>query len=90
MMDAPLADDDPRSLMPQKPEQKAKKSLTKSKTMAGAGVAGLATVAQEAATQLEGLVAYSDALQYAFLALSVVGIALVAYARVKDHNEGER
>jgi len=86
-MDAPLPDEG-GDLMVQKPEAKATKSLTKSKTMAGVGVAGLATVAQEAATQLEGLVAYSDALQYAFLALSIVGIALVAYSRVKDHKEG--
>jgi lysozyme len=88
-MDATLADDG-GDLMVQKPAQEATKPLIKSKTMAGAGVAGLATVAQEAATKLEGLVAYSDTIQYAFLALSVAGIALVAYARIKDHNEGER
>ena len=88
-MDAPLADDG-GDLMVQKPSQEATKPLTKSKTMAGVGIAGLATVAQEAATKLEGLVAYSDSIQYAFLALSVAGIALVAYARVKDHKEGER
>lgn len=87
-MDAPLADEEGADLMAQKPEPTATKSLAKSKTMAGVGVAGLATVAQEAATQLEGLVAYSDALQYAFLALSVAGIALVAYSRMKDHKEG--
>jgi len=86
-MDAPLPIDGD-DLMPQKPEQKAIKSLSKSKTIAGASVAGLATVAQEAAGQLEGLVAYSDVLQYAFLALTVMGIALVAYSRIKDHNEG--
>lgn len=88
-MDAPLADDG-GDMMIQKPTQEATKPLVKSKTMAGAGVAGLATVAQEAATKLEGLIAYSDMIQYAFLALSIAGIALVAYARVKDHNEGER
>lgn len=88
-MDAPLADDG-GDMMIQKPTQEATKPLVKSKTLAGAGVAGLATVAQEAATKLEGLVAYSDSIQYAFLALSIAGIALVAYARVKDHNEGER
>lgn len=88
-MDAPLASEggDP---MIQKPVPTATKPLTKSKTIAGAGVAGLATVAQEAAQKLEGLVSYSDAIQYAFLALSIAGIALVAYARIKDHKEGER
>ena len=89
-MDATLASDEGGEPMVQKPEQTATKPLTKSKTLAGAGVAGLATVAQETATQLEGLVTYSDAIQYAFLALSIAGIALVAYARVKDHKEGER
>jgi lysozyme len=86
-MDAPLADEG-GDMMVQKPEQRATKSLAQSKTIAGAGVAGLATVAQEAATQLEGLIMYSDALQYAFLALSIAGVALVAYARIKDHKEG--
>lgn len=88
-MDAPLASEGGESMV-QKPEQAATKPLAKSKTMAGVGVAGLATVAQEAAQKLEGLVAYSDSIQYAFLALSIAGIALVAYARVKDHKEGER
>lgn len=88
-MDAVLASDggDP---MVQKPQQTAKKPLSQSKTLAGAGVAGLATVAQEAAQKLEGLASYSDSIQYAFLALSIAGIALVAYARIKDHNEGDR
>lgn len=88
-MDAPLASDGGEAMV-QKPEQRATKPLTQSKTMAGVGVAGLATVAQEAAQKLEGLTAYSDAIQYAFLALSIAGIVLVAYARIKDHNEGER
>jgi len=87
-MDAPLASEGGEAMV-QKPQQKALKPLTKSKTMAGAGVAGLATIAQEAAQKLEGLTAYSDSIQYAFLALSVAGIALVAYARYKDHAEGE-
>ena len=87
-MDAPLASEGGEAMV-QKPQQKALKPLTKSKTMAGAGVAGLATIAQEAAQKLERLTAYSDSIQYAFLALSVAGIALVAYARYKDHAEGE-
>jgi len=87
-MDAPLASEGGEAMV-QKPQQKALKPLTKSKTMAGAGVAGLATIAQEAAQKLEGLTAYSDSIQYVFLALSIAGIALVAYARYKDHAEGE-
>lgn len=91
-MDAPLAGDG-GDMMPQKPEQTAVKPLTKSKTLAGAGAAGIGTIGTvigDAATQIEGLVAYSEEIKLVFLGLTIVGIALVTYARIKDHKEGER
>jgi len=91
-MDAPLAGDG-GDMMPQKPEQAATKPLTRSKTLAGAGAAGIGTIGTvigDAANQIEGLVAYSEDLKLVFLGLTIVGIALVTYARIKDHKEGER
>lgn len=91
MLDVPLADDDPSHQMPQKPEARAIKSLVKSKTIAGAGVAGVGTmgsVISDAATQVKSLTQYSDSLQILFLILSVVGIGLVTYSRVMDHKKG--
>lgn len=92
-MDVPLAGQEGGDLMPQKPVQEAVKPLTKSKTLAGAGAAGIGTVGSllgDAATNLESLVMYSESIKMVFLALTVVGIALVTYSRIKDHNEGER
>lgn len=86
-MDAPLpanGGEEP----PQKVEQKALKPLAKSKTLAGTGVAGAATVLSEVSVQLEGLAGYSDTLTYVFLVLALGGIGLAAYARVKDSREG--
>ena len=73
---------------PQKPQAEAIKPLTKSKTMMGAGVAGTGTVLAEVATQLEPVIGYSEVLKVLFLIVTVAGIALVAYARWKDHKEG--
>ena len=75
-------------LMPQKPVQEALKPLTKSKTMAGASLAGAGTILSETASQLEGLVSYSNVAQVLFLLVAVAGIGLVAYSRFKDHKEG--
>ena len=92
-MDTPLSSEEGGDTMVQKPSQAATKPLSKSKTMAGAGVAGIGTIGSmlgDAATNLEGLVAYSDTIKFVFLAVTIAGIALVTYARIKDHNEGER
>lgn len=89
-MDAPLAEDG-GDLMPQKPEQQATKKLAKSKTIAGAGAAGIGTIGSvlgDAAANIEGLIAYSDSLKFIFLGLTIAGIALVTYSRIKDHKEG--
>ena len=69
------------------------KPLKKSKTMAGAGAAGAGTAGtaiMDTASQLEAVVHYSDTIKYVFLALTVVGIACVAWSRLKDHKEGVR
>lgn len=61
-MDVPLADEG-GDLMPQKPEQAATKPLKKSKTLAGAGIAGGAGVMGELANQLQPLVGYSESIK---------------------------
>ncbi len=86
--DAQLPSDEGGPDMPQKPTAEAPKSLMKSKTMAGAGIAGAATGLNEVAGQLQGLVAYADSLKTIFLLCAIGGIALAAYARWKDNKEG--
>ena len=86
--DAQFPSDEGGPMMPQKPSAAAPKSLTKSKTMVGAGIAGAATGLNEVAGQLQGLVAYADSLKTIFLLCAIGGIALAAYARWKDHKEG--
>jgi lysozyme len=86
-MNVALADDG-GDLMAQKPEQAAPKPLKKSKTLAGAGLAGGAGIATEIAGQLQPLVGYSESIKYIFLAASLAGVALVTYARMKDSKEG--
>jgi lysozyme len=86
-MDAKLASNG-GDVMPQKVEQKAVKSLAKSKTMAGTGAAGMATILNEVSSQLEFLSAYSSTLQTVFIVVALGGIGLAAYARYKDHSEG--
>ena len=74
--------------MPQKVTAEAPKSLIKSKTMAGAGIAGAATGLNEIAGQMQGLLPYADSLKTIFLICAIGGIALAAYARYKDNKEG--
>ena len=86
--DAQLPSDEGGPEMPQKVTAAAPKPLAKSKTMAGVGIAGAATARNEMAGQLQGLVAYADSLKMIFLLCAIAGIALAAYARIKDHKEG--
>jgi len=88
-MDAKLADDG-GDKMPQKIEESKPKALRKSKTMAGAGVAGAATALSEITPQIEALVPYSESMKTLFLLCAIGGIALVAYSRWKDSKEGVR
>lgn len=86
--DAKLPSDPGGPEMPQKPQAKATKPLTQSKTMAGAGIAGAATALGEITPQIEALVPYSSSMKTVFLICAIGGIALAAYARFKDHKEG--
>ena len=86
--DAGLPSDEGGSEMPQKVSAAAPKSLAKSKTMAGAGIAGAATAMNEISGQLQGLLPYADSLKVLFLVCAIGGIALAAYARFKDHKDG--
>jgi lysozyme len=86
--DAQLPSDEGGPAMPQKVTAEAPKSLAKSKTMAGAGIAGAATAMNEVAGQMQGLVAYAPMLKTIFLVCAIGGIALAAYARFKDNKEG--
>lgn len=86
--DAELPSDEGGPEMPQKPTTEAPKSLAKSKTMAGAGIAGAATAMNEVAGQIQGLVSYAPMLKTIFLICALGGIALAMYARFKDNREG--
>jgi lysozyme len=88
--DAQMPSDVGGPQMPQKPTAEAPKPLTQSRTMAGAGIAGAATMLGEIAPQIEALVPYSDNMKTIFLLCTVGGIALAAYARWSDHKKGER
>ena len=88
--DAKLPADDGGPIAPQKVSSSDTKPLTKSKTMAGAGIAGAATALGEITPQIEALVPYADGMKTIFLLCAIGGIALAAYARFKDHKEGVR
>lgn len=68
--------------------------LAKTKTMAGASVAGVGLVASEAVTevttQIEPLVPYADSLRLVFVVLALLGVGLTVYARVSDRKKGYR
>jgi hypothetical protein len=78
---------------PLEPNNKPK-PLTKSRTIAGATLAGGATVAQEVVqetqTQLAGILPYADSLKWLFLLLAIAGIGLTIWARIDDHKKGAR
>ena len=86
--DAQLPSEVGGPLMVQAPTTSVPKSLAKSKTMAGAGIAGMATALNEVSGQIQGLVSYAPMLKTVFLICAVGGIALAAYARFKDSKEG--
>ena len=86
--DAKLPSAEGGPTMPQKVAAAAPKPLAKSKTMAGAGIAGAATALGEITPQIEALVPYSENMKTIFLLCALGGIALAAYARFKDHKDG--
>jgi GH24 family phage-related lysozyme (muramidase) len=66
------------------------KPLTKSRTMTGAAVAGAGVAAElsEVAEQIKPLVDYSEYVKLVFVAITLVGIGLVVYARYDDRRNG--
>ncbi|WP_209426688.1 D-Ala-D-Ala carboxypeptidase family metallohydrolase [Pararhodobacter sp. SW119] len=79
----------------------AREALAESRTLRGAGAAGVATVgaagvevAQEVLAEAQGavlpLVPYLDTLRWVFIALALGGIALAVWARVDDWKRGLR
>lgn len=87
-MDAQLPSDGGGDTMVQKVTVQDKKPLTKSKTMAGAGVAGAATVLSEITPQVEALIPYAESMKTLFLLLALAGVGLAIYARMKDQKDG--
>ena len=91
-MDAQLADDGGDAMV-QRPESAAPKPLKQSKTMAGVGLAGLATVVQEIVPQLQEITGnippnMVGGIEYVCAGLTILGICVAAYARIQDHKEG--
>lgn len=79
----------------------AREALAESRTLKGAGTAGVATigaagveVAQEVLTEAQGailpLVPYLDSLRWVFVALALAGIAVAVWARIDDWKRGLR
>ena len=91
-MDAKLADDGGDTMV-QRPESAAPKPLKQSKTMAGVGLAGLATVVQEIVPQLQEITGsippnMVGGIEYVCAGLTILGICVAAYARIQDHKDG--
>ena len=79
----------------------AREVLSESRTLRGAGAAGLATVgaagvevAQQVLAEAQGailpLVPYLDTLRWVFIALALAGVAVTVWARLDDWRRGRR
>lgn len=79
----------------------AREVLAESRTLRGAGAAGVATVgaasvevAQQVLSEAQGavlpLIAYLDTLRWLFIALALAGIAVTIWARLDDWRKGRR
>ena len=79
----------------------AREALADSRTLKGAGAAGIATVgaagvevAQQVLTEAQDavlpLIPYLDTLRWLFIALALAGIAVTIWARVDDWRKGRR
>ena len=82
-------------------QRHAREVLAESRTMKGGGAAGVATlgaagvevvqnVLAETQSAILPLVPYLDTLRWVFIAVSIVGIAVVIYARWDDWRKGRR
>lgn len=89
-MDAPLASAEGAAPMPQKiMASSVERPLTKSRTLAGAGLAAISLALSEVTQQLQPLVGMSEHIQSLFLFLTVAGIGLSAYARIDGYRKGD-
>lgn len=79
----------------------AREELSSSRSMAGSGTAGLATIAAasidvaretlgDTQSAIEPLIPYLDTMRWVFIALALAGIALTIYARLDDWKRGRR
>ncbi len=79
----------------------AREALSGSRSMAGSGTAGLATIGAasidvaletlgDTQSAIEPLIPYLDTLRWAVIALALAGIALTIYARLDDWKRGRR
>ena len=79
----------------------AREALAQSRSMAGSGTAGLATIGaagvdvarstlSDTQTAIEPLIPYLDTLRWVFIGLAIAGIALTIYARLDDWKRGRR
>lgn len=79
----------------------AREVLAESRTLKGAGAAGVATfgaatieVAQKVLSEAQGavlpLIPYLDTLRWLFIALALAGIAVTVWARIDDWKRGQR
>jgi len=73
-----------------------REDIAGSRTMRGAGVAGIGTVAgsviemvEQAKPQVAEAMWFLPAAKWVFIALVLIGIAAVIYARLDDHKKGE-
>ena len=66
----------------------APKPLTQSRTIAGVGLVAISETAQQVTQALEPAVGYSDTLKAVFVLATLIGVAVIAYARWDDHRKG--
>ena len=85
-LDGELGETD--AVMPQRPEIAPLAALKHSKTIWGASFATAGVLCAEAVEQLHSLASYSSAVGYICVAVTLCGLGVVAYSRVKDNKEG--
>ena len=86
-IDTPPPTDAPAALEQERPI--AKTRTVRGGKIAVAGIAG-SGVLMELQNQIEPLIPYSEYLKYAFLAVALISIGVMVYARINDRREGLR
>lgn len=78
------SDQEPTNEKPDKP-----KELTGSRTIAGGAIVLASETAQQVTQTLAPTIEHSEALKIAFVIATLVGVALIIYARIDDHMKGK-